>query len=355
MIRTTKLLRVALLAIMSLPAVSQAATFQLVAQLDAAALGIGVPGSVAAYGDTLYVANLFAGSISRISDPLGTPAVANTFGPALGGNGRVSLNTNGVTLVAASNNSGANDRVESYVFGTDTLNFSNTPAAYINRSRFDGAAVDPNTGNIFVTSFGAGLPLVLNPTTGLDASSSPTNLFVTETGTGFRDVDFDNATGDIYLRAVNGVAVGKRNGLDDFVKLDNTSAGVQAIAFGATVADGSNSAINVEYIPTTMGAPSVVIFNRRSAPDTFADQVLVYDADSVNQIQTATFLTQSGAPFTTAAAGSGIYDFSYDPVNAVLYVSDNATSQIHVFRYIPEPGTALLLAPALLGLLARRR
>lgn len=353
MIRTMKLSCIAF-AMSSLPALTSAATFQLVTQLDAAALGIGVPGSVAAYGDTLYVANLFGGAISRINNPLGTPTVASTFGPVLGGNGRVSLNTNGVTLVAASNNSGANDRVESYVFGTDALNFSAAPAAYT-RTRFDGAAVDPNTGNIFVTGFGSGLPLVLNPTTGANVSDSPTNLFVSETGTGFRDIDFDNATGDIYLRAVNGVAVGKRNGFDDFVKLDNTTAGVQAIAFGATVGDGSNSAINVEYIPATMGAPSVVIFNRRNAPDTFAQQVLVYDADSVNVIDTATFLTQSGTPFTTSLAGNGIYDFSYDPVNAVLYVSDNAASQIHVFRYIPEPSTALLLAPALMGLLFRKR
>lgn len=354
MIRTMKLSCIALVAVSSLPALTSAATFQLVTQLDAAALGIGVPGSVAAYGDTLYVANLFGGAISRINNPLGIPTVASTFGPALSGNGRVSLNTDGVTLVAASNNSGANDRVESYVFGTDALNFSAAPAAYT-RTRFDGAAVDPNTGNIFVTSFGSGTPLVLNPTTGVDASMSPTSLFVTETGTGFRDIDFDNATGDIYLRAVNGVAVGKRNGFDDFVKLDNTTAGVQAIAFGAAVGDGTNSAINVEYVPGSMGAPSVVIFNRRNAPDTFADQVLVYDADSVNVINTATFLTQSGTPFTTSLAGNGIYDFSYDPVNAVLYVSDNAASQIHVFRYIPEPSAALLLAPALVGSLFRRR
>ncbi|MEO0529975.1 MAG: PEP-CTERM sorting domain-containing protein [Planctomycetota bacterium] len=329
-------------------------TFQLLTQLDAAALNIGVPGSVAAYGDTVYVANLFGGSISRITDPLGTPVNANTFGPALAGNGRVSLNTDGTTLVAASNNAGAADTVESYVFGTDVLNFSANPAAY-GRSRFDGAAVDPNTGNIFVTGFGSGLPLVLDPASGADASDSPTSLFVGETGTGFRDVDFDNATGDIYLRAVNGVAVGGRNGADDFVKLDGTTAGVEAIAFGPTVADGFNSAINVEYVPAAMGAPAVAIFNRRNAADTFNDQVLVYEADSVNAIVAASFVNGDGTPFTTADAGSGIYDFSFDPVNELLYVSDFSTSQIHVFQYVPEPGTFVMAALAGVGLLARRR
>lgn len=354
MMHTTKWTVFACLATLLTPPLAGAGTFQLVTQLDAAALGIGVPGSVAAYGDTLYVANLFGGSISRITDPLGAPAVANTFGPALAGNGRVSLSTNGVTLVAASNNAAINDTVESYVFGTDALNFSATPAAY-GRTRFDGAAVDPNTGNIFVTGFGSGLPLVLNPTTGADASSSPTNLFVSETGTGFRDLEFDNATGNVYLRAVNGVAVGKRTGADDFAKLDGTTAGVEAIAFGATVGDGTNSAINVEYVPGAFGSPAVVIFNRRNAPDTFADQVLVYDANSVNVPVATSFVTQSLAPFTTASAGSGIYDFSFDPVNSLLYVSDFSASQIHVFRYVPEPSAALLLAPVLVSGLSRRR
>lgn len=352
--RTLTLAFAGLVALLGTNNPTQANTFKLVTQLDTAALNIGVPGSVAAYGDTVYVANLFGGQVSRITDPLGTPTNVNTFGAVLAGNGRVSLNTDGTTLVAASNNSGAADAVESYVFGTDALNFSALPAAY-GRTRFDGAAVDPNSGNIFVTGFGSGLPLVLNPTTGADASDSPTSLFVGETGTGFRDVDFDNATGDIYLRAVNGVAVGGRNGADDFVKLDGTTAGVEAIAFGATVADGFNSAINVEYVPGAMGAPAVAVFNRRNAADTFNDQVLVYEADAVNGLVAASFVNADGTPFTTADAGSGIYDFSFDPVNELLYVSDFSTSQIHVFSYVPEPGTLVLASLAGVAVLARRR
>lgn len=336
------------------PIAADAATFKLVTQLDAAALEIGVPGSIAAYGDTLYVANLFGGQIHRVTDPLGAPVKANTFGAALAGNGRVSLSTNGFTLAAASNNAGPSDTVESYVFGADTLNFSAQSGAY-GRSRFDGAAVDPNTGNIFVTGFGFGLPLVLNPTTGANVSDSPTNLFVSETGTGFRDVEFDNATGDIYLRAVNGVAVGGRVGSDDFVKLDGTTAGVEAIAFGPTVGDGFNSAINVEFVPSSFGGQDVVIFNRRDAANTFADQVLVYAAAAANQQQAAIFLAADGTPFTTADASSGIYDFSYDPVGDLLYISDFSTSQIHVFRNVPEPSAALLLACSVLCTMIRRR
>lgn len=345
------LLSIAVALTTALPA--NAVTFQLVTQLDAGGLNIGVPGSVAAYGDTVYVANLFGGQISRITDPLGTPVNANTFGATLPGNGRVSLSTDGTTLAAASNNAAVADTLESYAFGTDVLNFSANPPAY-GRTRFDGAAVDPNSGNLFVTGFGSGFPLVLDPVTGLDASDSPSGLFDGPTGTGFRDVEFDNATGDIYLRAVNGVAVGGRSGADDFVKLDGTTAGVQAIASGATVGDGFNSAINVEFVPNDFGA-DVVIFNRRNAADTFADQVLVYEADAVNAQVAATFLAADGSAFTTADAASGIYDFSYDPVNSLLYVSDFSTSQVHVFGVIPEPTTALLVALAGVGVLARRR
>lgn len=352
MIRTTAFLLTGLAALGSLSAVSHAATFQLVTQLDSAALNAGVPGSVAAYGDTVYIANLFGGQISRITDPLGTPTNANTFGAILPGNGRVSLSTDGTTLAAASNNAGAADTLESYAFGTDTLNFSALPAAY-GRSRFDGAAVDPNTGNIFATGFGSGFPLVIDPTTGADASDSPSGLFDGPTGTGFRDIEFDNATGDIYLRAVNGVAVGGRSGADDFVKLNGTTAGVEAIAFGPTVGDGFNSAINVEFVPNPFGE-DLVIFNRRNAADTFADQVLVYEADAVNAPVAATFLAADGSAFTTAAAGSGIYDFSFDPVSSLLYVSDFSTSQVHVFNVVPEPTGVLLVLGGLL-IAAHRR
>ncbi|MEM1444784.1 MAG: PEP-CTERM sorting domain-containing protein [Planctomycetota bacterium] len=337
-----------------LAASAHAAQFQLVTEIDAAALQIGQPGSVAAYGDTLYVADIFAGDIARISDPLGTPAVANTFGPDLPGNGRVSLNTDGTTLVAASNNAAAADTVESYVFGTDVLNFSQT-AADLGRSRIDGAAVDPNSGNIFVTGFGFGFPLVLDPATAADNSDGPTNLFVGETGTGFRDVDFDNATGDIYLRAVNGVAAGTRIGADDFAKLDGTTAGVEAIAFGPTVADGFNSAINVEYIPASAFNSELVIYNRRNSADTFNDQVLLNAADAVNSVEVATFVEADGVTaFTTADATSGIYDFSFDPVNDLLYVSDFSSSAIYVFQAVPEPATAALLGLGGLAMLRRR-
>lgn len=333
---------------------AQSVDFRLVTQLDTDALGVGQPGSVAAYGDTVYVANLFGGSLFRIDDPLGTPVNANTLGGALPGNGRVSLDTDGTTLVAASNNAAGADTVESWAFGTDTLNFSAVPADY-GRSRFDGAAIDPNTGNVFVTGFGSGFPLVLDPATGADASDSPSGLFDGPTGTGFRDIDFDHATGDIYLRAVNGVAAGTRVGDDDFVKLDGSTAGVQAIAFGAAVGDGFNSAINVEYLPASADNDELVIFNRRNAADTFNDQVLLYAADAVNSVITANFFEADGSTaFVPSEAGSGIYDFSYDPINDLLYVSDWSANQIHVFEVVPEPATAALLGLGGLAMLRRR-
>lgn len=342
------LLSIAIALSTAIPA--QAIKFQLVTQLDAFNLNTGTPGSIAAYGDTVYVAALFSGQISKITDPLGTPVNANTFGGALPGNGRVSLSTDGTTLAAASNNAGGADTVQSFAFGADTLNFSANPAAY-GRTRFDGAAVDPNTGNIFVTGFGSGFPLVLDPATGADASDSPSSLFTGGTGTGFRDIEFDNATGDIYLRAVNGVAAGQRTGADDFAKPVSGGAGVEAIA---NVADGFNSAINSEFVPNPFGS-DVVIFNVRNNPDTFADQVLVYAADAIDQQVAATFLAADGSPFTTANAANGIYDFSYDPVNSLLYVADSSGGQYHVFGVIPEPTSALLAAIAGVGMLARRR
>lgn len=348
---------------------SPAATFQLVAQLDTAALNAGVPGSVAAYGDTLYIGGLFAGGqLHRISNPLGAASNAATFGgglPAGSTNGYVSLNTDGTTLVAATNNGGgAADVVQVYNFATNALNWASDSAtlgitAAAPNDRIDGAAVDPINGHVLLTGFGSGtqhLRSAAAPGSAIvGATSSLFDGGTGNTGTGFRDVDFDNATGDIYLRAVNGVARGNRVGvtLGDYTRLDETTAGVQTIV---QLADGFNSAINVEFLPANFaGGQELVIMNFRNGANTFNDQVRVYDATTVNGLVAANFVGFDGVtPFTTANAASGIYDFSYDPVNAVLYVSDFSTSQVHAFRYVPEPSALALLAAAA-PLLARRR
>lgn len=362
-ITAASLFSAALVATLALATSADAVIFRQVAQLDGFGLGTGLPVSVAAFGDDVFIGTLGTSStITRVTDPLGTPTNAGTLGPggpASGStNGFLSLNTDGVTLVAATNNGGgAPDVVQSFNVASGALNFatdSATLGAPIGppNDRFDGAAVDPNTGNIFVTAFGAGFPAILDPVTGAPvAGSSPTSLFTGGTGTGFRDVDFDNATGDIYLRAVNGIAQGTRVGPDDFDRPVSGGAGVDAIVNDP---DGFNSAINVEFLPAAFAGDDLVIYNVRNNPNTFADQVLVAEAGAIDQAVPATFLGLDGSPFTTADAGSGIYDFSYDPVNSLLYVADFSEGVVQVFTVVPEPTSAALLA-VFAGLVGLRR
>lgn len=351
-------------------------TFKLEKQLDMAALSAGQPGSVAAYGDTLYVGSLFGGArLYRIQDPLGTPSTAVTFGglanaatngglpnPGFTTNGYVSLYTDGVTLIAATDNGGTTpDIAQSYQFaGSGTaLNWGgNSGAASMNTqtATIDGAAVDPVSGLVMTTGFGGDLQNFYDATTGVATSVAGANiLFYPGVGTGWKDVTYDHATGDIYLRAWGGVARGQRVGTGQFQTLEG-GAGVQTIV-GLT--NNFASAINVEFLPASFAGQNLVIVNNRDAAGTsFADIVKTYSATPPSAGGTATttpvaasFVLGDGVtPFTTAAAGSGIYDFSYNPVSDRLFISDFSSSQVHVFSVVPVPEPSTLVALGLAGL-----
>lgn len=356
-------------------------TFKLDKQLDMAALSAGPPGSVAAYGNSLYVGSLFGGAkLYHIQNPLGTPSAAVMFGglndPATNGglagpgattNGYVSLDTDGTTLIAATENGGTSpDIAQSYQFGGTTLNWgrnSGTASMNTQTGTLDGAGVDPVSGLVMTTGFGGDAQNFFNATTGSSQSVPGANiLFYPGVGTGWKDVTYDHATGDIYLRAFGGVARGQRVATGQFQTLDG-GAGVQ------TIVDGVNdfaSAINVEFLPASFAGQGLVILNNRNfAGTSFASVVKTYSATPPSSGGTATdtpvaasFVLADGVtPFTTTNAASGIYDFSFDPVNSRLYVSDFSTSQVHVFSAVPEPASVAGLAVSGLvaAVSARRR
>jgi hypothetical protein len=356
---------------------SASVTLKLVKQLDMAQLNAGQPGSVAARGNHLYVGSLFGGAtLYHIVDPVGATQPAVAFGGIndaatngglanAGGtsNGYVSLHTDGVTLIAGTENGGATpDIAQAYQFGTTTLKWgANSGFTSLNTqtNRIDGIAVDPISGNVMSTGFGGDLQNFYSAASGAPVAVPGANiLFYPGVGTGWKDVAYDQATGDIYLRAVGGVARGQRIADGRFQTLEG-GAGVQ------TIVDGVNdfaSAINVEYLPSSFAGQQMVILNVRGNPNTFADQVKLFSATPPSAGGTATdtpiavsFVLGDGVtPFDTTLAGSGIYDFSYDPINNLLYVSDFSSSQVHIFSNIPEPATAAVLAGAALVLLRRR-
>lgn len=354
---------------------SAAVNFQLVKTISTATLGQR-PGSVAANGNHLYWGGLFGGArLHQVTDPMGAANFAGQFGglnnPATNGglanggastNGYTNLHTNGRTLVASTENGGATpDILQSWAFGTQNNNFGgNAGPASLNTQtgRFDGAGVDPVTGNIMAVGFGGDAQNFYNPTTGAPIANPTANiLFYSGVGTGWKDVAFDQETGDLYLRAFGGVARGKRIGDGQYETLTG-GAGVQTIVNNV---DDFASAINVEFIPASAAGRDLVILNARGlGGTTFTDKVRVFDSTpptlGPNAIDTpvaVNFLAADGVtPFTTASATSGIYDFSWDPANRVLWVSDFSSHAIYAFA-VPTPGAGALLLGA--GLLAARR
>jgi len=359
---------VATMVIWAAPAAAEV-RFQLVKQLDMAALAAGPPVSVAAYGAHLYAGSLGAGGrLYHIVNPLSSPSAAVTFGglndPASNGglaspgattNGYVSLYTDGVTLVAATNNGGNTpDIAQTYLFGTETLNWGgNSGPDSLNTQtyRVDGAAVDPISGNVMTTGWGGDAQNFYSPTVAAPVSVPDANILYYDPGvkTGWRDISYDHATGDIYLRAANGAARGQRVVDGRFVTLNGTTPGIQTIV---SLVNPLASAINVEFLPGSFAGQGLVIMNdRESKGATFADIVKTFSATPPTSAPTsrspggvatttpvaASFVSGDGVtPFTTTNTASGIYDFSYNPIDNMLYVSDFSTSQIHVFGLAPQ-------------------
>ena len=145
-------------------------------------------------------------------------------------------------------------------------------------------------------------------------------LNVSGQGAFFRDLDFDAATGDIYLRASNNVLVGRRTG-------DNSC--LMDVLVDAVDADTVNLQ-NVCFVRTPTG--SVVLWNDRATLNigqSWFDGIRATRPDGTpDVVDWGTF---------QPVAGNGAYDFSFHEASRTLAISDYQNRRVHLFAVSVPP------------------
>ena len=334
-------------------------------------LGTNING-VAWNGVDLYVngfRNTSSGTNSGILRVNTARVTGNTSTAAFGSlvtsvsRGYTGLDINGNTLIATWD-TGSNNASSLQAFDLtagNPLRWNAGAASGLGLVRgFSGAAFNPGQNGaggigsgVSFPSQGSGQERVLRITDGVGngASAGTLNNFsiasnAASGATSFRDIDFNPATGDAFLRVNNDVVKAVRTGAGQY-----NSGAVNPILV-ATATPGNNIATNIQFLDTAAFG-NVVIFNDRSSTGNGQSFNAVMKACDVNGVaQTLTFLNSSGGAFAPFGTGNAAYDYSFNSADQTLAISDFANSQVYIFQ-IPTPAGAALLG--LGGLMAARR
>jgi hypothetical protein len=293
------------------------------------------PSAVAWNGTELFVAgfnNDPAASqnvgIVKVSNVLTAPTFGATFGvvatPSF--RGYSGLDVRGATLAAAYDNGAANPD------GITAWDLAGTNRWRKNGRGGSGVGFDPGFpgGNpalgqgVAWTTFGSGRRALQDAATGADiwtAANGMVILVASET-TNWRDVDFDDATGDIWLRTANNLIRGARNG-------DNSLSGL-TVVFDA---NPNAPTINLQTCAVVGGGPGkFVVFNDRATG--IGNQGFFQVVKAVRPDGTPD--TLDFGPFAPNT-GSAAYDFSWDPASGTLAILDFSNRNVHVFAVQSPP------------------
>lgn len=195
-----------------------------------------------------------------------------------------------------------------------------------------GVGRDPGFGGVDFgagwTSFGSGRRALNDEVSGAVLYSGTTGTIINGSGTGtfWRDMDFDAATGDIWLREGNNLIRAPRTG-------GNTTA--TALLVVDEVEADSVAGQNVAYMSSNYG--DLVIYNDR--PNTSGGQDFLALIKAV---------TPAGAPQTinwgsflpiNYPLGAGWYDFSWHEATNTLALLDFTQRAVYIFRREPPAPT----------------
>ncbi|MEQ8847727.1 hypothetical protein [Botrimarina sp.] len=264
-------------------------------------------------------------------------AFGQIFQPA--GRGYTNLELSGDRLAAAydGGSPGSSDAFQLFDTTDNSLVWDLTAAGLTARGGagvsfdpgFEGADASPD---VAYTAFGSGRRGLLDRETGQVIYSLTTDplgfQWLPDTVPGgniARDMAFDPATGDIYVRRNNDVDAADRTGV-------NSTDNRRTIFDDASDSGAFKLGQKLEFIGGTSDG-DVIIFNDSVGATTdqaFLDVVKVIDTNGVEQ--TATFNLLDGLTGADIGPGAGIYDFDYDPTTNTLAVLDFFNRNVFIFE-----------------------
>lgn len=290
------------------------------------------PAAIAWDGTDLYLAGFnnanAAGTVAicKVSGAITSPTFGTAFGtlatPAFRGYSGLDIDrTNGV-LAAAYDDGTAN------VNGLTAWNLSGASLWAFTMRGGSGVGIDPrfpvgsSPNGVAWTQFGSGRR-ALQDLSGASIYTTSTGMVIlTAQGSFWRDMGFDSANGDIWLREGNNVIHGVRSA-------DNGVASL-SVPFDPTDSDSVNQQ-NLAVCRTGSGA--FVIFNDRATASPnqsfFAVMRAMRTDGTPEALDFGTFV-----PFGT---GGGNYDFSFDAASSSLAILDSFNRRAHIFAVSFKP------------------
>lgn len=312
-------------------------------------------------------ADVTAGALSGIV----APTYSTAFGPLTTGAsslGYRGLALSGGLLAAAwDNNASSPNSYQLFDATSRTLNWNMSVSAINIRGyavAFDpGYQGDPAQGGGFAfVNAGSGRRQLNAVATGSNVYNSTNGFFMNNSaGQSFwRDMAFDPATGDLYMKATNLVTKTVRTGAN--ASYPNSAAPETVILVNQTTTTniGSSLGFMSGITPSAVGdfsnpySGNLLVYNSTAAP------LATLWTDAIKFVDTSGAAVTANWSFISppATSATSIYDFAWDPASQTLAVLDYSNRNVSVFSTaVPEPTTWALLGTVSItaGLAALRR
>jgi len=297
-------------------------------------------------------ADVTSGSLSGIV----TPTYSTAFGQLTTGAsslGYRGLALNGGLLAAAwDNNANSANSYQLFDATSNTLNWNMSTSGINIRGwavAFDpGYQGDPAQGGGFAfVNVGSGRRQLNNTATGANIYNSTNGFFMNNTAgqSTWRDMAFDPATGDLYMKATNLVTKTVRTGANASYASSATPETLILVNQTTTTNIGSTLGFmsGIAASDTNPYAGNLVVYNSTAAPlqTNWTDAIKFINTSGGAVTADWTFIS----PPPTSA--SSIYDFAWDPTSQTLAVLDYTNRNVSVFTTaVPEPTAWALLGTA---------